>query len=133
MRYRNQATVLEETGILRVRVDLKLWSELDKLSKRTDIDIDVPRELVNRIHLKDKELSDAWNKSTVRQRIQSFYMKRIPINKSPEDGRRVEILHKSIWRNYGSRSAKLILEYNLVIKQLIDDIKALNDDGGERE
>ena len=125
--------MLEETGILKVRVDLRLWNELDKLSKRTDIDIDVARELVNRIHLKDKELNDAWNKSTVRQRIQSFYMKRIPINKSPKDGKRIETLHKSIWRNYGSRSAKLVLEYNFIIKNLIDDIKALQDDGGERE
>ena len=123
-----QAAVIEETGVLKVKVDSRLWHELDELSRGFKADLGT--ELVTRIHLKDKELNKWWMEtSTLRKRLRPFRTKRIPINKSRENGKKIEALHKSVLANVPP--PKLILEYNLIIKDLIDDIKALNDDGGE--
>ena len=84
------------------------------------------------LQLKDKELNKWWMEtSTLRRRLRPFRTKRIPINKSRENGKKIEMLHKSVLANVPP--PKLILEYNFILKDLIDDIKALKDDGGERE
>lgn len=120
--------MIEETGVLKVKVDSRLWHELDKLSK--GFKADVGTELVTRIHLKDKELNKWWNEtSTLGRRLRPFRTKKIPINRSPDNGKKIETLHKSVMANIPR--SKLVLEYNLIIKNLIDDIKALKDDGGD--
>lgn len=120
--------MLEETGVLKVKVDSRLWRELDDLSKGMRGDIGT--ELVTRIHLKDRELNDWWMKtSTLGKRLRPFRTKKIPINRSPNNGKRIEALHKSVLSNIPR--SKLVLEYNLIIRDLIDQLKELQDDGGE--
>jgi len=124
-----QATVIEETGVLKVKVDSRLWSELDDLSRGTRAS--VGNELVRRIHQKDKELNDWWmNRSTLGGRLRPFRTKKIPINKSSDVGKKIQALHNSVLANVSD--SKLVLEYNLIIRDLIDDLKALQDDGGEK-
>lgn len=117
-----------EDGILKVPIDLKLWDELNRLSETTDAD--VTGQFVSRIHLKDKELNDWWDRTGLNRRIRPIRTKKVSINKSRKDGKRIQVLHKSVMANIPR--PKLILEYSLIARDLIDQIKELQDDGGEK-
>ncbi|MHA2431736.1 MAG: hypothetical protein ACXADO_00720 [Candidatus Thorarchaeota archaeon] len=133
-----------EPGILKILFDRGRLAEFERLCDVGD-KAKLTQALVNRIHEKDKELMRWFSKETgitlwerlVRYegKVYHFRNKKLAINSDSEvaqNGKRIESLHNTVLKTTIQRK-KLLLEYNIVLKEMIDDIKALKDDGGERE
>lgn len=127
--------LIESDGKLEIKALFYNWDELENLAKNADSDVDVIKGLVADLHRNRKKLNDWWiRRSKLGQRIYPFRTVKIPVMGQPRgvtDG--IVSLHKTVRRNFGSRNAQLSAEDNIIIARWIDKLKALQDDGGERE
>jgi len=134
-----------EPGILEILFDRGRLAEFERLCDVGN-SAKLTQELVNRIHEKDKELMRWFSKETgitlwerlvrYEYKVYHFKNKKLAVNSdgdSQQNGKKIESLHNTVLRTTIQKK-KLLIEYNIVLKELIDQIKnPLQDDGGERE
>jgi len=132
-----------EPGILKILFDRGRLVEFERLCDIGD-KAKLTQDLVNRIHEKDKELMRWFSKETgitlwerlvrYEKKVYHFRNKKLAVNSdgdSQQNGKKIEALHNTILKTTIQKK-KLLMEYNIVLKDLIDDIKnPLQDDGGE--